>query len=335
VDVDAGNDGQATPFYIACQEGHVDVVSLLLVDKRIDVNKRARTGATPLHIACERGHTEVVSVLLADQRIDVNTPDHNGATPFFIACQQGHKEVVSMLMADKRVDVNYPLRTGTSPFKVTCSRGHQDLIWQLLNDERVDTAKPDSFQCTPLWMASQNGRLLAAQLIFVSEREVDTKTKSIAGDSPWNNKTAAEIAHRQGVRDKLASETEEDFTRRKQNGHLIASLIASFDLDPVATRQQLRELPGVRDFISDLFALVIFLCDDLLTEGAESSPSSSSAFNNNKAARFFQVAQLLPMELQMALCNRVFGSCKDIILTKHSEPAFQKLGKLLARAESL
>ena len=92
----------------------------------------------------------------------------------------------------------------------------------------------------------------------------------------------------------------------------------------------------MRDFfISDLFALVIFLCDDLLTAGAESSSSSSSPLNNNKPARFFQVAQLLPMELQMALCNRVFGSCKDIILTKHSEPAFKKLGKLLARAESL
>ena len=76
-------------------------------------------------------------------------------------------------------------------------------------------------------------------------------------------------------------------------------------------------------FISDLFALVVFLCDDLLTLKAVSSDPSSS----NKASRFFVIAQLLPMELQMALCNRAFGS------SKNSEPAFKKLGKVLAWSE--
>jgi len=35
----------------------------------------------------------------------------------------------------------------------------------------------------------------------------------------------------------------------------------------------------------------------------------------------------------MVLCNRV-GAAERIILTKHSEPAFKKLGKLLAKADS-
>ena len=104
---------------------------------------------------------------------------------------------------------------------------------------------------------------------------------------------------------------------------MIATLIDSFDLEPTTTRQQLRELPELRDsFISDLFALVVFLCDDLLSVGAESSASDT--------IRFFQIAQQLPMELQLILWYRVFGSGKDLILTKHSEPAFKRLGKLLA-----
>ena len=118
---------------------------------------------------------------------------------------------------------------------------------------------------------------------------------------------------------------------------LIAALINFFDADPAATRQQLRELPELRDsFTTDLFALVIFLCDGLLRVSVESSASSSSSTTNkdNKAARFFQIAQALPMELQMLLCNRVFGTGKTIILTKHSETAFKKLGNLLAKAES-
>ena len=105
----------------------------------------------------------------------------------------------------------------------------------------------------------------------------------------------------------------------EENGSLIAALIDSFDLDPAYTRQQLRELPELRDpFISDLFALVVFLCDGLLTVGTGSFASSSSANNNNKAARFFRVARCLPMDLQMTLCNHVFGSSKVIVLTKNS-----------------
>ena len=94
----------------------------------------------------------------------------------------------------------------------------------------------------------------------------------------------------------------------KQNAPLIANLLESFEADPVTTRQQLKELPELRDpFISDLFALVIFLCDDLLVVNAASSL-------NFKAARFFEMSRRLPMELQMMLCNRVFGAGKDIVL---------------------
>jgi len=187
---------------------------------------------------------------------------------------------------------------------------------------------------SPLWLASQEGHLSVAQLILASEREVDTKTKSVAGTGGWNGKTAAEVGRYQGVRAKDEEEPEEDYTRKKQKGPLIATLLDSFDADPDATRQHLRELPELRDaFVSDVFALVVFLCDDLLTVSAEYSASaSSSSVITIVNARFFQIAQRLPIELQMMLCNRVFGSCKDIVLTKHSEPAFKRLGGFLTRS---
>jgi len=158
---------------------------------------------------------------------------------------------------------------------------------------------------------------------LASGREVDTKTKSIAGEYEWNNKTAAETARVQGTILREEEESEEEYSRRKQNGPLIAVLLDSFEADPATTRQQLRELPELRDpFISDLFALVVFICDGLLNVSVESSSSS---------ARFFRIAQLFPMELQMVLCNRAFGAVKSSVLTKYSEPAFKKLGRLLAK----
>ena len=85
-------------------------------------------------------------------------------------------------------------------------------------------------------------------------------------------------------------------------GPLIATLFDSFDADPTTTRQQLRELPELRDtFISDLFALVIFHSEGLLTVSNKSSLSSSSSITSQKTARFFQITKCLPMELQMML----------------------------------
>ena len=234
---------------------------------------------------------EVVSPLLADMRIDVNKQHIEDCTPFFKACENGREEIVALLLPDPR----------------------SILIPQLMT------------LCTPLWFASQNGHLSIVQLILASGREVDTTTKSIAGASGCNN-TAAEIARYEGIRGKTEGGSEEDYTRKKKNGPFIAALIDSLDAEPAKTRKQLRELPRIRDpFIGDLFALVVFLCDELLTV----SPKSPSL----KAARFFRIALFLPMELQMLMCNRVFGSGKDHVLTKHSEPAFKGLGRLLAAVE--
>ena len=311
-----------TPLHRACRFGHVPVVEFLLKHKQVDVNAGNARQATPFIIACQEGHNEVVSLLQADTRTDVNKPQLEGCTPFFVACATGNHEMVSLLQADLRVDVNRAKNTGSTPFFFACMHGHKKVVSQLLADKRLEVNKPKNDQCTPLWIASQNGHLPVVQLILVYGRDVNTKTKSIAGTMTWNNKTAAEMARCQGTILRDEDESEEEYSGRKHNGPLIAALIDSFEADPATTRQQLRELPELRDpFIGDLFALVIFLCEGLLSVGAESSTS-------NKAVRFFRIAQALPMELQMVLCNRVFGSGKDHVLTKHSEPAFKKLGSL-------
>jgi len=39
--------------------------------------------------------------------------------------------------------------------------------------------------------------------------------------------------------------------------------------------------------------------------------------------KFFTLAAQLPLDLQMFLCNRAFGSPKEIVALKHSEPGFK------------
>jgi hypothetical protein len=75
--------------------------------------------------------------------------------------------------------------------------------------------------------------------------------------------------------------------------------------------------------VAELFALIVFHCDNFLT-------ITPSAPGNNPSVRFFNIAKRLPMELQMMLCYHVFGSAKENILLKDSEPAFKTLAKRIS-----
>ena len=52
----------------------MEVVSLLLADMRIDVNKQHSEDCTPFVKACENGREEIVALLLPDPRVNINTP---------------------------------------------------------------------------------------------------------------------------------------------------------------------------------------------------------------------------------------------------------------------
>jgi len=290
------------------------VVSLLLADLKIDPIKSTIDGTTPISVACDNGHKEVVSLLLADPRIDPNKADDEGFTPFSLASQECHKELVSLLLADPRIDPNKARKDGTTPFCMACQDGHKEVVLLLLADPRIDPNKPWNDQTTPLWVVSQNRHLVIVQHLLASGREIDTRMRST-----FKNRTAVEQARATGARTtRSANETEEVFQRKKINGPLCAYLIDEYERDPVAVRHRLRRQPGLREyFIGHLFALVVFHSD-------------SFAVINERLAhsgiwRFFRICARLPLEVQMIICSRAFGSPKDIILSRDSEPGFQLL----------
>ena len=72
---------------------------------RVDVEKAQNEGCSPFFIACQEGRMEVVSLLLADPRIDANKPMNNQGTPLWFASQNGHLVVVQLLLAsEKEID---------------------------------------------------------------------------------------------------------------------------------------------------------------------------------------------------------------------------------------
>ena len=107
----------------------------------------------------------------------------------------------------------------------------------------------------------------------------------------------------------------------------IALLLERFLANPAQTRHEVRvELAMLGELAAEVFALVIFLCDDLLQPKLVPTPDVMGT----DAAHFFFIAKRFPMELQMILCHRAVGSAKDGILSKDSEAAFKSLVMLLS-----
>lgn len=309
------NDQQkegATPLNVACQNGHYDVVALLLADPRILVHVVDNQTRTPFFIACLYNHSRVVALLLTDPRVDPCLGRSTGATPFHIACQDGYLEIISLLLADRRVEVSRSEADGATPFYMLCQNGHHEGALLLLDDPRVNINQPRSDNSSPLWFATQNGHLMVVKLLLASGREVLTQTKS-----NFNQRTAVMQGRRvvMPIQGEDAAITNLKFI----NGPLCADLIEEYDRDPAATSSRLRRLPEIRDnYIGRLFALVVFLTDNFVALKPETP---------NHVIRFLGISQRLPLELQMVLCNRVFGSGKNLVLIRHSEPGFRWLGR--------
>lgn len=113
-DAECADSSGTTPFWAACEAGHLGIVKFLHEQCQVQTEKPIANGATPLHAACHQGHVEVIKYLVEQVGVDVLAQARNGATPFFIACYAGELEVARYL-GDLHVDMHVRAANGTSP----------------------------------------------------------------------------------------------------------------------------------------------------------------------------------------------------------------------------
>jgi ankyrin repeat protein len=160
-----------TKLHFAAGRGEVSKV-IALIDRNADVNAAAGTfRSTPLIHACEEGRLEVVSLLLA-ANANYKLVDHRKWTPLHWASLYNHLEIVQILL-NVKADINARTILGLTPIHAACSKGSRGISsLKLLIDSNasVEDVCKDGF--TPLHCASASGNLAAVVLLLESRAGV-------------------------------------------------------------------------------------------------------------------------------------------------------------------
>jgi ankyrin repeat protein len=257
---------------------------------------------------CDR----VREILGGKNPVDVNwanPADKFHSAALHIACRYGHDDIMRILLREcPDIDVNRRSFYDVTPLQLACHHGKVQVVKLLLKDPRVDVNRGGSDGCGPLWFACFALQREVVKWMIMSGREIDWEKKGEHWDVTYK---PAEIA----IEEKDAG---------------TAALIRRFLEDPVRTRHQVGVDLAVPEYLAaELFSLVVFFSDDYVTLASPQAASSSSR-KSSDLRRFFGIAVNLPMELQMILCNRIYGSLEENIPTKLLEPSLMRIAHLIS-----
>jgi ankyrin repeat protein len=202
-----------TPLYTAVEEGHKDIVKLLLAHNDIKVNN-GRRSSSPLYLATARRDKDIVELLLAHKDIEVNDVGQSG-TPLYLATARGYKDIVELLLTHQYIQVNKEFSergSSVSPLSLAATRGEKDIMKLLLAHkdiqvnnggygaalyEAIRTGKKDIVELllahqdiqvnkavskdTPLSLAIEDGYEDIAKLL-ISRKDINL---DIANDDGW------------------------------------------------------------------------------------------------------------------------------------------------------
>jgi hypothetical protein len=261
--------------------------------------------------AIYNGRFDEAETLVRDHPdLNVNWKNVSGWTALHYASWYGHSEVVKLFLAHPAINVNVLTKAGSTPLLLSCSSGKVSVVQVLLKDPRVEITLADEGNCTPLWWAAGCGQEVVVEWLIACDRDLGD-VKNIKGKHLGGKKcTALKIA-------------------REKGESKVMSLLERFLAKPESTRHQVRVKLGLSDALAaEVFALTIFLCDDLLQFKAIFVTHRRSA-TVTSIRRFFKMMSKLPMDVQMIICHRVVRSMKQNILRKDSESAFKSLARRL------
>lgn len=179
VDVNAMDDFGFTALRLAAEEGHENVVQMLLRTPGIDVNARNEADRiTPLMEAVNKGKENVVKILLRTLDTDLNAQDFNNRTALIIAAYAGRENIVKLLLQDADVDINIKDAYGNSALLVATNKKHEDIVKLLVKTYGIEINAQDSDGNTALMKAAQEDYETIAKLLLDAGANPNIKNKN-------------------------------------------------------------------------------------------------------------------------------------------------------------
>uniref|UniRef100_A0A671SGH7 Ankyrin-3-like n=1 Tax=Sinocyclocheilus anshuiensis TaxID=1608454 RepID=A0A671SGH7_9TELE len=182
-----------TPLAVALQQGHDQVVSLLLEN---DTKGKVRLPA--LHIAARKDDTKAAALLLqndhnadVESKMMVNRTTESGFTPLHIAAHYGNINVATLLL-NRGAAVDFKARNDITPLHVASKRGNANMVRLLLERAaRIDAKTKDGL--TPLHCGARSGHEQVVEMLLDRGAPILSKTKN--GLSPLHMATQGDHLH--------------------------------------------------------------------------------------------------------------------------------------------
>ena len=172
-----------TPLHFVCEEGDLELVSLILSDKEYRSDMQCSDGKTPLHSACSSKKVtfsmrpKIIRKLLAHRPSLVSAIDNTGCTALHFAVATGDSETVSLLLSTEASLVNVQDDQGLTPLHYAClntSGNNEEVVELLLAYNECDPNVVDKDGNTPLQMALSGQNYAAVRLLLLSKCNPNT-----------------------------------------------------------------------------------------------------------------------------------------------------------------
>ena len=160
---------------VAAASGHIHLVRFFL--SRITGGGSNAFGYTPLMKAAENGHTEVVRLLLASGKVYPNAVTRlDDRTALSFAAEKGHVEIVRLLIPKTGI-INGGASFGYTALMWASSNGHAEVVRLLIAARAWVGLQTFRHGITALMLAAENGHTAVVRLLLTARADVNTKRK--------------------------------------------------------------------------------------------------------------------------------------------------------------
>ena len=153
------------PLWQAARCGHLNIFRVLHRHPGVDLNSVDHYGRGLLHWMTFSDCPEVISMIIHDTAIDVNKRDLGGSTPLAIATEMNYNHIVRIILSNSRTDVNLADGFGNTPLHKAVRRGNVGLVRMLMENEKVDRTPINRGGMSPLMLAWRSGRQAVIDLM--------------------------------------------------------------------------------------------------------------------------------------------------------------------------